>query len=1204
MSRWTKDQQRAIESRNSNLLVSAGAGAGKTAVLVERIIQYLTDESEPIDVDRLLVVTFTNAAAAEMRERIGAAITQKLSANPLNTHLVRQITLLGRASIQTLHSFCLDLVRQHFYLLGLDPSFRVADETEAALIRSDTIEELLERHYAEPTEEFLALVEGFGGRNSDDGVLNLVWSLADYAQSQPDPEQWLQQVCEEFAPHGRGLPELTWYTETWENVRLLLSDATRELACAIGIAGDNGGPINYLPLLQLEHEALSELLRDMELLAWDELRERIMRITFGRLPSRAGGSDELKAQCQRNRNSAKDSFGKLTKNFFAQSEAEILQGLAAASPMVTVLCELVVQYLHAFQDAKLQKGLVDFADLEHMALRILRGHAAIAAEFQELFLEVLIDEYQDVNGVQEAILAFVARTNNRFMVGDVKQSIYRFRLAEPNLFIEKQRCYGADPTLGQVVHLSDNFRSRPSVIHAVNYVFRQLMTEDGVGEVEYSCEAELRPSSAMYPEEQKTVTQEVELCLLERDPALQCEVEDGVALGDVDEQNVENDALDVTAREAQLISLKIQDMVERGDYKVWDKTAAAYRGVEYRDIVVLLRATRGRAESFVEVFRSGGVPVYADTNSGYFQATEISVMLSLLKIIDNPRQDIPLASVLRSPMFMFSAEDLAEIRLRGGRKEYWDCLNAEDLEGDLADRVGSFLAMYAKWRELARRNSLPELIQRIFADTAIDVYVGALPGGRQRQANLQALYERACQYEATSFRGLFRFLRFVERLQEQNGDLGTAKSLGESENVVRVMSIHKSKGLEFPIVFIAGLGNHFNLTDKHKPVLIHKKLGLGPQVVDLESRVMYPTLPRLAIERRLHVESLSEELRVLYVAMTRAREKLYLVGSIKKLEEQVASWRDIAAEHQATDTLPRELVVSAKCFLDWLGPACFRHSSLSPTILSSSLAQFTLSERNWLDSRTLMTETCSADLLSAVRAGEPVVDHGYTTEVRRRLSWHYPYRISAGLPGKVSVTELKRRQSEGDEQQQHNYGSFTEVPPFVQAKGALTPAEIGTAMHLVMQHVDFKEVTHESLVALRASMVEKALLTPDEAQAVDLTRIFHFFVSDIGLRLLKSPKYWREIPFSLRIPANEIHPGIDDEFVYVQGVIDCLFQEDDSLILVDYKSDRVTEDSVDQLVARYKVQLDLYCRAIENLLKRPVKERYLYLFALNRAICL
>ncbi|KAF0197641.1 MAG: ATP-dependent helicase/nuclease subunit A [Bacillota bacterium] len=1185
MSQWTTSQLRAISARGSNLLVSAGAGAGKTAVLVERIIGLVLDSENPVGVDRLLVVTFTNAAAAEMRERIGAALVARLKEDPANSYLLRQIALLGKASITTLHSFCLELMRQHFYHLSLDPSFRVSDEIESDLIRADVLESLLEKHYFVLDEAFCALIEGFGGRNDDRGVQQLILTIAAYALSQPRPRAWLLEVRQKFdLTDKHSVCQLPWYDEVLAEITQAAEDARSYLQKAQSVALLPAGPGHYGPVLAGELLSIDRIAL-VSTDGWDDLREAVLGIDFVRLPTKKGGDTALRDVAKLYRDKAKKAVKSLQETYAGQSEEQVLAGLVAAAPQVQKLCDLVEEYFDLYAKAKLAKGLVDFADLEHMALAILDDEgepSAVALELREKYAEVLVDEYQDINGVQECILGLISRGNNRFMVGDIKQSIYGFRLAEPGVFRAKEEAFLEKPEIGECIHLSENFRSRPAVLCAVNYLFRQLMSGRGVGAVDYGEKAELCPG-AVYPEHQATASPHVELALLDR------RVVD-------DEEEAD---LDVTAREARVVAKKVLELVQGGALNVWDKVLKCYRPAQYRDIVVLLRATSNRADTFIDVFTQLSVPAYADTNSGYFEAIEIMNMLNLLRVIDNPRQDIPLTGVLRSPFVSLSGEELAEVRMAEPRLGYWDAvLAASQLENDIGYKLIAFLTQLNSWRKLARRGGLPELVWQIYEDTGYYLYVGALPGGLARQANLRALYDRACQYESTSFRGLFRFLRFIERLQEQSGDLGTAKTLGENEDVVRVMSIHKSKGLEFPIVFVAGLGNKFNLKDLNQPVLIHKELGLGPQVVDLAARCLYPTLPRLAIRRRLRGESLSEELRVLYVAMTRAREKLYLVGSINKRDEAINTWQEAVQELDDT-LLPASMTSSAKCYLDWIGPAYYRHSDLNPQSPYADIdgARFcTLHVQAESGGAGQVALETMAEF-QTVASLLPLPDHGYGDVLRQRFNWVYAAQAATTVPAKMSVSELKRKLAV--EMDAVPYQSLArQRPSFIRGQQGLTASEIGTAMHMLMQHVDLKEtITYDYLTGLRADMLTCNLLTVAEAEAIDLSLINQFFTSALGQRMLRSPKVWRELPFSLRIPANEIYPGVEGEHIFIQGVIDCLFEEGDRVVLVDFKNDKVSASGLQAAADSYRIQLELYTRAIRELLKREVHEAYLYLFA-------
>ncbi len=1189
MAKWTEAQRLAVTARDVNLLVSAGAGAGKTAVLVERITQRLLDPAEAVEVDKLLVVTFTNAAATEMRERIAGALHAELRLNPTCDRLRRQVALLGKANITTLHSFCLEILRQNFYLLDLDPSFRVADEAECALMQADVLEQVLEQSYSQLDPAFMALVEGFGGRNSDEGLQQLIADLANFALSQPKPRQWLASAIDGVQAAGvQAVESSPWFGGVCMLVRRELLYARDCLARALAVA--EAGPTHYVGVITQELEAHDGVCA-ATVSEWDKFRARVMDITFDRLPAKRGYDAPDKEVCRTWRDEAKSAIKDLLSGLLAQSAGEIVAGLQLVSPQMQMLGQLVAQYLELYGQVKRARGVVDFSDLEHMALAVLsdgQNESGVAEELRARFVEVLVDEYQDINAVQEAILKSVSRDNNMVMVGDVKQSIYRFRLADPGLFRGKEREFSRDTDNNLCLYLAHNFRSRPAVIAAVNHLFRQLMSDDSIGEVAYDGRAEL-VAAAEYPEEASVLTPCVEVCLLDRRASDTPEGE-----------------LDVTTREARAIAEQIVSLVD-GKNKVWDVSLRSYRPLQYRDIVVLQRAVAGRAEVFLDVFSQRSIPAFAETSGGYFRSTEVHVLMSLLKVIDNPRQDIPLAGVLRSPLVGLDASELAEIRL-ADKGAFWDAVMASS-RATTSIKLKVFLAKLEHWRDMARRGGLPELVQEIYRDTGYFLYVGTLPCGRQRQANLRALLDRSYQFEATSYKGLFRFLRFIERLEEREGDLGKPNTCGENDNVVRVMTVHKSKGLEFPVVFVAGLGNKFNLRDLSGHVLVHRELGLGPKVVDVATRCVYPSLPNLYLRDVLRRESLSEELRVLYVALTRAREKLYLVGAVNKREEAILSWRDACLDTAPSESkihkrLPPATMERAQNYWDWLGPALYTHVSIGGSVQGSPAVSFANISSYALSSADGSTVSPSP-VLAAVAELKDLPEGPYSEEVKWRLGYRYPFAASTQLAAKMTVSEIKRRQMTEEE------GSAGVMPVVlrrvrqhvVREPSELTAAEIGAAIHMMMQHVDLKApLDLRYFESLRQELVKRQLLTSSEAGSIALEPVALFFAGSLGQRLLASRRVWRELPFSLRVPAHEIHPAARDEFIYVQGVIDCLFSEGDALILVDYKADSVTEDSVSAVAERYRAQIDLYTRATEALFRRTVAQRYIYFFALGRAL--
>ena len=1262
---WTPEQIDAITGRDDRLLVAAAAGAGKTAVLVERIIRRITDPADSVDVDRLLVVTFTNAAAAEMRERIGQAINRELKKQPGSTLLHRQLALLQRANISTLHSFCLELVRQHFYQLELDPGFRVTDDAEAALLQLDVLEDVFEGRFAAEEQSFLALADCYGGQHDDTGLQELVLELYKFSRSTPDPGLWLNLLPERFSLlRETAVDELPWFSILKGSIQNELNAVRDILTQAMQISGRPDGPQPYLETLQKDMLLLNDLVQACAV-DWDTLYRQFNAIVFSKLAScKKGTADEdLKNTVQKLRNTAKDRVQKMRKRYFNRPAEILLDELQQMAPLIGTLTGLVGQFATSYRQAKKTRGVADFSDLEHYALQILRETptadgemlpSSVALELRGRFAEVLVDEYQDINAVQETILSLLCGSGGPsepglFMVGDVKQSIYRFRLSEPGLFMDKYHRFAAGDSGGRLITLTRNYRSRQGVVDGVNYIFRQIMSP-AVGEMDYAARDEL-VCSADYPARSGVAEEDavkgsaltggaVEMHLIDLSSG------EGTVSGaggdkataaeeDVPDQGTEpEEDLDALQLEARTVGRQIIRLMEEG-FPVYDnrEEQKGYRPLTYRDVVVLLRATTGRANVFVEEFGRLGIPTYAELNTGYFAATEVETMLALLKIIDNPRQDVPLAAVLRSPLAGFDSEDLAQIRFYGGPGDFYDAVVLSTMEGpeELAGRLVQFLKRLERWRTMARRSGLAELVWSLYRETGYYDFVGGLPGGSQRQANLRALYSRVQQYEATSYRGLFRFMRFVERIRDNSGDMGAARSLGENENVVRIMSIHKSKGLEFPVVIVAGLGKMFNFSDLNKSVLMHRDLGLGPQLVDARQRIAYPTVAKLALREKLRAEALAEEMRVLYVAMTRAREKLILVGGVRRLGDCSTRW--CAAEGQTQIQLPAWLTSGARHYLDWLGPALVRHRDGAPLRELAGTAAMPLADNgvqlgeavvwsdasNWRlfiwDSTTSQQQQAdalpAAAYMEQLRRLEPVPEVSPLSEqVEDRLNWSYSYQHCPSLPARVTVTGLKylaqlqgdtdadvRQQISRDEQH-----SLAVRPLFVQKKSELTAAERGQALHLVMQLLDLKgNLETDGISEQIALMVEQEKISRDQAAVVQSETVAHFWRSSLGQRILQSSRVYRELPFTLALSTKQVYPGLagsdtSDEAVLVQGIIDCLADEGEGLLLIDYKTDRYTPGTLLQTTLRYNNQLDLYITAAERITGRRVTAAYFYMF--------
>ncbi|MGE7122450.1 helicase-exonuclease AddAB subunit AddA [Peribacillus sp. NPDC046944] len=1223
---WTEEQWKAIWAKDQDILVAAAAGSGKTAVLVNRIIQKVILEDNPIDVDELLVVTFTNASAAEMRHRVSEALEKEINENPHSQHLRKQLSLINRASISTLHSFCLEVIRKYYYLTDIDPGFRIADSTEAQLLRDEVMEELFEEQYGQgDNEAFFKLVDAFTSDRNDDALQNIVRSLYDFSRSNPDPDQWLNHAAQMYdLAEGAGIDDLPFIESLQFDIGLQLDTAKDLLERSLELTKVPGGPApraeNYLADLDL----VAKLARVKDS-SWNALYEEIQNVKFG-TAKRCTGEDfnkEIVDEATKHRDKAKKIIKSLQEELFSRKPESYLRDIRELKGYVDTLIMLVKQFEQRFFAAKSEKNLVDFADLEHYCLDILTGEtidgertpSEAAIEYRNQFKEVLVDEYQDTNLVQESILRLVTAdgeySGNLFMVGDVKQSIYRFRLAEPNLFLGKYSRFthdGADS--GLRIDLNRNFRSRREVLDGTNFLFQQLMGLT-VGEIDYDEDAQLK-KGAPYPEDKEYP---IDLHLI-----------DGAA--DTSEAGQDNEDSEVgfeaeELEKAQLEARMMARLIKRAineKQQIYDTKTKQYRSATYRDMVILLRSMPW-APQIMEEFKKQGIPVYANLSSGYFEATEVAIMISLLKVIDNPQQDIPLASVLRSPIVGMDEEEMSQIRLYH-TGTYYEALadfyrkGDPDEHPDLYRKASTFYKKLVKWRKLARQEALSDLIWLLYRETQFYDFAGGMPGGKQRQANLRALYDRARQYEASSFRGLFRFLRFIERMQERGDDLGAARALGEQEDVVRLMTIHSSKGLEFPIVFIAGLSRQFNMMDLRKPYLLDKDYGFAAKYVNSELRITYPSLPQLAFKKKKQLELIAEEMRVLYVALTRAKEKLHLIASINDAEKTQQKW--ISQATHGEWLLKDHARAGAKSYLDWIGPSLVRHRDFQGfTGLGFEMESH---PSNWSISVIPMEELTVLDeeeailqeqLLEHVRKSEKVdLESEFVDAVKDQLNWEYGEHEATVHRSKQSVSELKRQYELRDEQSSTELlrkfkSPITKRPVFMQEK-SLTPAERGTITHLVMQHIDLtSDITIPSIERLLVDLIQRELLTEEQREAVNPETIIDFFESDIGKRLRKAPTIRREVPFTMSLPAKEAYSDWEkgEEEVLIQGVIDCIFEDEQGLVLLDYKTDAITgrfasgyEGAKDILADRYRMQLELYTRAVEGILNKKVTSRYLFFF--------
>ncbi|WP_062352145.1 helicase-exonuclease AddAB subunit AddA [Bacillus kwashiorkori] len=1237
---WTNEQWQAIYAKGQDTLVAAAAGSGKTAVLVERIIQKIIDEVDPLHVDELLVVTFTNAAAAEMRNRIGQAIEKEIKKRPDSHHLRQQLSLLNRASISTLHAFCLNVIRNYYYLTNIDPSFRILDDTEGILLRDEVIEELLEEEYSkENNEAFFQLVDIFTSDRSDHQLQDLIIKMHEFSQANPIPKGWLEELVNTYnIPDTMSVDELPFVDPLLFDLELRLKEARRLFQEALEKTTEPGGPAPRAENFINDIRMIDELLFAKQQ-SFSALYEKFQMLQFQRL-NRCSGDEyirELVDQATNLRDRGKKIVTVIKDQLFSRKPETFLKDLREMKPHVTTLVRLVILFSEKYKALKQEKGVVDFSDLEHLTLQILSKYdkeanvliqTEAAVQYQRQFKEVLVDEYQDTNMVQEAIIQLVKRgteeDGNLFMVGDVKQSIYRFRLAEPKLFLQKYlRFNNLNDNAGLRIDLAKNFRSRKEVLAGTNFIFRQIMGEE-VGEINYDTAAALK-KGASYPEEDRYP---IELAIIykgqdEDDYSNQDEEE----LDEEEQDLFSKEELEQSQMESKFVAKKIRELIDT-EKQIFDPKTGTYRTIEYRDIVILFRSFTW-AGQFLEELKNHGIPAYANISSGYFEAAEVATMVALLKIIDNPYQDIPLVSVLRSPVGKLTDEELAQIRINGKGQTFYEVVktylqhnDSQEITEKIQWKLRRFIEQLNSWRQLARRSALSELIWQLYRDTKFYDYVGGLPGGKQRQANLRALYDRARAYESTSFRGLFRFLRFIERMRNRGEDLGAAKALGEQENVVRIMTIHSSKGLEFPVVFVAGLARQFNMMDLRKPYLFDKEYGFAMNYINPEKQITYPSLIQLAVTQKKRQELIAEEMRVLYVALTRAKEKLYLIGSTKDKDKLIEGWQ----QHLKNDNwlLSNYHLLYSKNYLDWIAPAIIRHPDGGTIRLNNgsvvvpqdiwqdeSIWKVQLISEMEVITEELADEEADMEILDYVKKLQPVPFTSNLNEsVLAQLTWKYPYEAATIHRSKQSVSEIKRLKEIRDAESGDDFvRSFKKPivtrPKFMQQK-TISPAEKGTAMHMVMQHIDLsRPITLETIESTLFYMQEQELLTSDEANIIDIQGILRFFESEIGFRVKYAKWIRRELPFSFTIAPDEIYPNWQEgtEKIFVQGIIDCLLKDEDGFVLLDYKTDDITNRFQNDfsraapiLKSRYLTQIRLYKQAIEEIYHEPLTEIYLYFF--------
>jgi len=1289
--KFTPEQQRVIELHNSNILVSAAAGSGKTAVLVERIIRMICDGEHPADIDRLLIVTFTNAAAAEMRERIAAGIIARLEADPGNEHIQKQSALLHNAQITTIDSFSLFLIRNHFNEIGLDPDFRVADEGEIKLLQQEVLAQLLEDAYAgnfvpeealtsregygnegtvpemEAPEQFHACVEYFcpGGRESvlEQHILN----LSRYAGSFPWPAEWLEERKNDYAAGDmEALVHSDYGQYLTERVNRTVEGCLEKLREVKRLCELPDGPYMYGELTEAEIEQLERLTSCKDL---EEQAAKVPAVTFARLPSKKDDSvDPAKRELAKAiRNSVKDTLSDLSESYFKTPlELAVEQGKACREPL-RMLLDLVLEFDRRLLAAKQERHLIDFSDMEHYALQILlkrekveetggtgTDHAEtkyrivpsdVAMEYRQYFQEILIDEYQDSNLVQEYLLSAISGEEegryNRFMVGDVKQSIYKFRLARPELFLEKYDTYQETGDLCRI-DLAKNFRSRIQVVDAVNDVFSRIMSRE-IGGIAYDDKAALYPGAVYPAQEDPAYGSEL---LLIRKPEKGEREESGIGEQHAEGAGVLVDYDNVRQLEALAIAARIKQL--KGSLQVMEKSTGELRPVRYSDMVILLRTTSGWDEEFKKILEQQGIPVYITSKTGYFGALEVQELLQFLRVLDNPRQDIPLFGVMQSVFGGFTQEEIAQIRSGGEghsrkRMTLYEALKevaqsgrtveeGEEIsagesageEAELSQKADTFLQRIGHYRDLTPFTSIRDLLQRILDDYDYLNYVTALPAGSKRRANVEMLLTKASAFEKTSYFGLFHFIRYMEQLEKYDVDYGEADTLDENADVVRIMSIHKSKGLEFPVVFVSGLSKRFNMQDANQSLIVDMDLGVAVDYVDSVRRIKNKTLRRTVLSAKMKEDNLAEELRVLYVALTRAREKLILTAVLDKADEK---WE--LAQMTGQERLTYLDFCEAGSYMDFLLPILPQTGIAVKTLRTEDLAVEELREQLRMGDRReqLRLIACGETTLT----GDPEENERKLMYLRERFAYQYPHPGLQKLYTKTTVSELKiAAMAEKDEAAFHTFEEkevVPYIPGFRREQEKVSGAVRGNAFHRTMELLDFTYLFTESGLftgcpnnyeeyrrGLDKNRLQNRLeeflqretislrLTEEYAKAVSLPKILNFLEQELAYRMWRAQEQgllYREQPFVLGIDAKRLDPDLPKgEKVLIQGIIDVFFIEDGEIVLLDYKTDVI--DSLEALWNRYNVQIQYYEEALTKLMQMPVKERILYSFYLEK----
>lgn len=1181
---YTESQREAIENRGGALLVAAAAGSGKTKVLVERLLKSVTDQSNPVDIDRFLIITYTKAAAAELRSRILDEINERLSAEPENRQLRRQLPLVYKAPISTIHSFCSSVLRENAQLLKISPDFRVMESDESDMLMQKALEDVLDSRYEKPDSDFLLLIDTMAAGRDDSKLPPLVMEFYSKLKSHPYPEKWANEKLKEMEESVKAsdVSETPWgkivlsqaksTTDYWLEV---FEDTVKSLSCdAAMCAAYHDSFIETESSLKRFRNALNE--------SWDKARAALP-IEFKKLKPLRGALPEAD-EAKRVREDCKKAMSKLCETFDSSS-IELLEDLEAVIPAVRALVSLTLDFDRACTDEKTRRKTLDFGDLEHLALRLLvddNGNPSKKAqELSMRYAEIMVDEYQDANEIQDLLINAVSRSGeNVFMVGDVKQSIYRFRLADPTIFLRKYMTFknacDAAPKEPRKIVLQENFRSRSSVLDAVNFVFSNIMSKE-FGEMDYGENECLKLGNIGFPE---NANDAFEFNLIEIP-----EAED-------------EEAPDKTETEAAFVAQRIKSLVD-GGMLVTEKDGRQRR-LTYCDIAILLRGVKGKAKRYAEALRIRNIPVSAENSGGFWEKTEICVMVSLLSVIDNPRQDVPLISALRSPLFGFTPDELAEIRATDKNSDFYSALKKAS---EKSENCINFIKFLEEMRLSASDMPVDALIWRIYSETSAMAVFGAMSGGLERKNNLMALFDMARQFESVGYKGLFDFVANLDKLMKRGGEVSVQSSKATG-NAVTITSIHKSKGLEYPVVILAGTGTQFNKDDVRRPLLLHTELGAGPKRLDLKRRIEYTTLPRMAIAKRMTDEMLAEELRVLYVAMTRAREKLIVTYASKNMESKLEKLR-----RSAKAPIAPQVLSSCASMGEWLILTALLRKEASAINGTDAALLYESLDSLW-DIRRITPE-CAAETKEEETLVETTEEapEAELKEIERALNFSYTHEVAVSLPSKLTATGIKGRfldkeaAEEAEKLDKPKEKHVFERPNFAKEETALTAAERGVALHLVMQYIDFdKCYSIEGVSCEIKRMAELKIISEKQAKAVSPDKILKFFDSALGKEIRQADALLREFKFSLLTPASDYFTEGEGEEILLQGVVDCCLEKDEELTVIDFKTDYVTEENQKEKAESYRIQLETYAKAMERITGKKVTRKLLYFFRTDSAV--